>query len=141
MGPADRRLIRLIGLPGYPAQRTRIQSGVAWRALATVRRASCHAITRFSHHSGRRTACAQYPHSSARDPADIIVGHLRQHGGGRSAGDSDPCRTSSARVISALDRRNRHTSEKARSVLGWAPRPARETVLDCARSLIAHGIA
>jgi hypothetical protein len=25
--------------------------------------------------------------------------------------------------------------------LGWAPRPARETVLDCARSLIAHGVA
>jgi dihydroflavonol-4-reductase len=33
----------------------------------------------------------------------------------------------------------RHTTEKARRVLGWAPRPARETVLDCARSLIAHG--
>jgi len=41
----------------------------------------------------------------------------------------------------ALGRRNQHTSEKARSVLGWAPRPARETVLDCAGSLIAHGIA
>jgi nucleoside-diphosphate-sugar epimerase len=40
----------------------------------------------------------------------------------------------------ALGRRNQHTSEKARSVLGWAPRPARETVLDCARSLIAHGV-
>ena len=39
----------------------------------------------------------------------------------------------------ALGRRNRHTTEKARLVLGWKPGPARETVLDCARSLIAHG--
>ena len=44
-------------------------------------------------------------------------------------------------ITPALGRRNRHTSEKARRVLGWAPRPARETVLDCARSLIAHGVA
>ena len=44
-------------------------------------------------------------------------------------------------ITPALGRRNRHTSEKARSVLGWAPRPARETVLDCARSLIAHVVA
>jgi len=40
-------------------------------------------------------------------------------------------------ITPALGRRNRHTSEKARSVLGWAPRPDRETVLDCAGSLIA----
>jgi dihydroflavonol-4-reductase len=43
-------------------------------------------------------------------------------------------------ITPALGRRNRHTSEKARRVLGWAPRPARETVLDCARSLITHGV-
>ena len=42
-------------------------------------------------------------------------------------------------ITPALGRRNRHTTEKARRVLGWQPRPARETVLDCARSLIAHG--
>jgi len=42
-------------------------------------------------------------------------------------------------ITPALGRRNRHTAEKARRVLGWEPRPARETVLDCARSLIAHG--
>jgi nucleoside-diphosphate-sugar epimerase len=42
-------------------------------------------------------------------------------------------------ITPALGRRNRHTTEKARRVLGWEPRPARETVLDCARSLIAHG--
>jgi len=43
-------------------------------------------------------------------------------------------------ITPALGRRNRHTTEKARRVLGWEPRPARETVLDCARSLIAHGL-
>ena len=43
-------------------------------------------------------------------------------------------------ITPALGRRNRHTTEKARRVLGWKPRPARETVLDCARSLIAHGV-
>lgn len=42
-------------------------------------------------------------------------------------------------ITPALGRRNRHTTEKARRLLGWSPRPARETVLDCARSLIAHG--
>ncbi|MFJ3903853.1 NAD-dependent epimerase/dehydratase family protein [Streptomyces sp. NPDC090025] len=42
-------------------------------------------------------------------------------------------------ITPALGRRNRHTTEKARTLLGWEPRPARETVLDCANSLIAHG--
>jgi nucleoside-diphosphate-sugar epimerase len=42
-------------------------------------------------------------------------------------------------ITPALGRRNRHTTEKARRVLGWQPRPARQTVLDCARSLIEHG--
>ncbi|MEU8944409.1 NAD-dependent epimerase/dehydratase family protein [Streptomyces sp. NPDC048489] len=42
-------------------------------------------------------------------------------------------------ITPALGRRNRHSTEKARRVLGWQPRPARETVLDCARSLIEHG--
>ena len=44
-------------------------------------------------------------------------------------------------ITPALGRRNRHSTEKARRVLGWSPRPARETVLDCARSLIDHGVA
>jgi nucleoside-diphosphate-sugar epimerase len=43
-------------------------------------------------------------------------------------------------ITPALGRRNRHSTEKARTVLGWEPRPAREAVLDCARSLIAHGV-
>lgn len=43
-------------------------------------------------------------------------------------------------IIPALGRRNRHTTAKARTILGWQPRPAAEAVLDCARSLIAHGV-
>ncbi|MEV7323356.1 NAD-dependent epimerase/dehydratase family protein [Streptomyces sp. NPDC093970] len=42
-------------------------------------------------------------------------------------------------ITPALGRRNRHTTEKAARLLGWQPRPARETVLDCAESLLAHG--
>jgi nucleoside-diphosphate-sugar epimerase len=42
-------------------------------------------------------------------------------------------------ITPALGRRNRHSTDKARRVLGWQPRPARRTVLDCARSLIALG--
>ncbi|MFI5991562.1 hypothetical protein ACIBAC_06850 [Streptomyces sp. NPDC051362] len=42
-------------------------------------------------------------------------------------------------ITPALGRRNRHSTEKARVLLGWQPRPARTTVVDCARSLIAHG--
>lgn len=42
-------------------------------------------------------------------------------------------------ITPALGRRNRHSTDKAHRLLGWQPRPARETVLDCARSLIAHG--
>jgi nucleoside-diphosphate-sugar epimerase len=41
----------------------------------------------------------------------------------------------------ALGRRGRHTTDKARRVLGWQPRPARDTILDCARSLLARGAA
>ncbi|NMO34981.1 NAD-dependent epimerase/dehydratase family protein [Streptomyces sp. GMY01] len=42
-------------------------------------------------------------------------------------------------ITPALGRRNRHTTAKADRLLDWRPRPARETVLDCARSLLAHG--
>jgi nucleoside-diphosphate-sugar epimerase len=44
-------------------------------------------------------------------------------------------------VLPGLGRRNRHTTAKAERVLGWKPRPARDAVLDCARSLIDHGVA
>lgn len=42
-------------------------------------------------------------------------------------------------ITPALGRRNRHSTAKARRLLGWQPRPAREAVVDCARSLLAHG--
>ncbi|HJP77197.1 MAG TPA: NAD-dependent epimerase/dehydratase family protein [Pseudonocardiaceae bacterium] len=42
-------------------------------------------------------------------------------------------------ITPGLGRRNRHSTEKAKRLLGWQPRPAAETVLDCARSLIEHG--
>jgi dihydroflavonol-4-reductase len=41
-------------------------------------------------------------------------------------------------ITISLGRRNRHTTEKARRVLGWTPRPAAQTVLECAASLLAH---
>jgi nucleoside-diphosphate-sugar epimerase len=44
-------------------------------------------------------------------------------------------------ITLALGRRNRHTTEKARRILDWQPRPARDTILDCARSLLAHHAA
>ncbi|MYT68144.1 MULTISPECIES: NAD-dependent epimerase/dehydratase family protein [unclassified Streptomyces] len=44
-------------------------------------------------------------------------------------------------IAPALGRRNRHSTAKARTVLDWTPRPARESVVDCARSLLAHGAA
>ncbi|MFI6875394.1 NAD-dependent epimerase/dehydratase family protein [Streptomyces sp. NPDC050400] len=43
-------------------------------------------------------------------------------------------------IAPALGRRNRHTTDKARTVLDWQPRPARDTVIDCARSLLTHGV-
>lgn len=39
-------------------------------------------------------------------------------------------------IMPGLGRKNRHTSAKAQRLLGWHPRPAAETVLDCAESLI-----
>ncbi|KIF69168.1 epimerase [Streptomyces sp. AcH 505] len=41
-------------------------------------------------------------------------------------------------ITPALGRRNRHSTDKAARILDWRPRPARATVLDCARSLIEH---
>ena len=41
-------------------------------------------------------------------------------------------------LVSELGRRNPSTSEKARRVLGFAPRPATDTVVDCAESLLGR---
>ncbi|WP_330254540.1 NAD-dependent epimerase/dehydratase family protein [Nocardia sp. NBC_00565] len=43
-------------------------------------------------------------------------------------------------LIPALGRKNRHSTAKARDILGWRPRPAHDTVIDCARSLLEHGV-
>jgi hypothetical protein len=40
-------------------------------------------------------------------------------------------------VAVELGRRSDYSTEKARTLLGWAPRPVRESVLDCARSIVA----
>jgi len=42
-------------------------------------------------------------------------------------------------VTPGLGHKHDYTSEKAQRMLGWKPRPLEETVLDCARSLIAAG--
>ena len=42
-------------------------------------------------------------------------------------------------VTPSLGRKRTFSSAKAQSMLGWKPRPMEESVLDCARSLIANG--
>ncbi|MBA0048460.1 NAD-dependent epimerase/dehydratase family protein [Mycobacteroides sp. LB1] len=44
-------------------------------------------------------------------------------------------------IVPGLGRRNRHSTAKAQRVLGWSPRPGAETVVDCARDLLAQGLA
>ena len=46
-----------------------------------------------------------------------------------------------AAVAPRVGQKRAFNSAKAQSVLGWRPRPLEETVLDCARSLIATGAA
>ncbi|TCK21529.1 NAD-dependent epimerase/dehydratase family protein [Pseudonocardia endophytica] len=43
-------------------------------------------------------------------------------------------------IVPMLGRRYGYDTTKARTELGWSPRPARTTVVDCARSLIDHGV-
>jgi nucleoside-diphosphate-sugar epimerase len=44
-------------------------------------------------------------------------------------------------ITISLGRKNRHTTRKAEILLDWKPRPAYETVIDCAKSLIEWKIA
>jgi len=44
-------------------------------------------------------------------------------------------------ITISLGRKNRHTTRKAETLLGWKPRPAHETIIDCARSLIEWKVA
>ncbi|MDB5430082.1 MAG: NAD-dependent epimerase/dehydratase [Caulobacter sp.] len=43
-------------------------------------------------------------------------------------------------VVGSLGKKKEMSSAKAHSVLGWRQRPVEDTILDCARSLIAEGI-
>jgi hypothetical protein len=40
-------------------------------------------------------------------------------------------------VVGQLGQRSEVSHEKAERVLGWSPRPAEETIVECARSLTA----
>jgi dihydroflavonol-4-reductase len=43
-------------------------------------------------------------------------------------------------VVAGLGKKQELTSEKARSTLGWAPRPIEDTIAETAESLIQHGV-
>jgi len=43
-------------------------------------------------------------------------------------------------VISDLGRQRNFSRQKATSLLGWTPRSTEESIVDCARSLIEHGV-
>jgi dihydroflavonol-4-reductase len=43
-------------------------------------------------------------------------------------------------VVGDLGQRADYSDEKARTRLGWSPRPIGETIVDCARSLMEHGV-
>jgi dihydroflavonol-4-reductase len=44
-------------------------------------------------------------------------------------------------IVGQLGRRVEMSSEKARHLLGWSPRPVEETIVECARSLISEKVA
>jgi len=44
-------------------------------------------------------------------------------------------------VTSDLGRKHDVSSAKAQRQLGWQPRPLDDTILDCAKSLLAEGVA
>jgi dihydroflavonol-4-reductase len=44
-------------------------------------------------------------------------------------------------VAGDLGHRVEYSTEKARTRLGWSPRPIEETVVDCAESLLRQGVA
>jgi len=56
----------------------------------------------------------------------------------RALGMFDPAVRS---IIGQLGRRNAYSSEKAKTLLEWSPRPAEETIVECARSIVGLGVA
>ena len=75
--------------------------------------------------AGVGEAAAKVP---TRSVPDLIV---------RGMGMFDPAVRS---ITGQLGRRNAYSSEKARKLLGWSPRPAEETIVDCAQSIIGLGV-
>lgn len=43
-------------------------------------------------------------------------------------------------IVGQLGKRTETSSEKAKTILDWSPRPSQETILDCARSLTDRGV-
>jgi nucleoside-diphosphate-sugar epimerase len=43
-------------------------------------------------------------------------------------------------IVGQLGRRVEMSSEKAKTLLGWSPRPVEETIVDCARSLVSEKV-
>jgi dihydroflavonol-4-reductase len=43
-------------------------------------------------------------------------------------------------VVGDLGQRVDYSNEKARTRLGWSPRPIEETIVECARSLLEQGV-
>ena len=43
-------------------------------------------------------------------------------------------------VVRQLGKKTELSSEKAKALLGWSPRPTQETIVDCAQSLIDEGV-
>jgi dihydroflavonol-4-reductase len=39
-------------------------------------------------------------------------------------------------VVNQLDRKQEYSSKKAETLLGWSPRPAQETIVDCGQSIV-----
>jgi nucleoside-diphosphate-sugar epimerase len=56
----------------------------------------------------------------------------------RALGMFDPAVRS---IIGQLGRRNAYSSAKAKTLLAWSPRPAEETIVECARSILLLGVA
>jgi dihydroflavonol-4-reductase len=44
-------------------------------------------------------------------------------------------------IVGQLGKRSEFSSEKARTTLGWSPRPVEDTIADCADSLLVLGVA
>jgi len=43
-------------------------------------------------------------------------------------------------IVGQLGKKTTLSSEKAKTLLGWSPRPTQETIVDCAQSLIEQGV-